>query len=272
MTPIETAPAQNTSRGCQTRREAHIARERRSMGCFRDVPAIVERLGPVTRVPGLGKGFRAISSKWLARWTSPKYAGLFEFGGSYGGAYLLRRALYMPWELTQVLDPEIVRTGWKTLQPVLNADNLVHEISSARGRVTALELQLYMRNMLLRDADWASMAHSVEVRVPFVDVQLFRSLAPFVGGRYPLSKQMIANAPDKPLPSVITQRKKTGFSIPTQQWIGDRVGSDRGLRGWARFLMDAFTTDLEQHDSGPSEMFSNRSETGQRAGNSDLLP
>jgi hypothetical protein len=40
MTPIETAPAQNTSRGCHTRREPHIARERRSMGCFRDVPAM----------------------------------------------------------------------------------------------------------------------------------------------------------------------------------------------------------------------------------------
>ena len=41
MTPIEIAPAQNTSRGCHFRREPHIARERRSMGYFRDMPAMI---------------------------------------------------------------------------------------------------------------------------------------------------------------------------------------------------------------------------------------
>ena len=42
-----------------------------------------------------------------------------------------------------------------------------------------LESSLYMRNQLLRDTDWASMAHSLEVRVPLVDVEL---LTPFDGG------------------------------------------------------------------------------------------
>ena len=44
------------------------------------------------------------------------------------------------------------------------------------GKVAVLESSLYMRNQLLRDTDWASMAHSLEVRVPLVDVKL---LEPF---------------------------------------------------------------------------------------------
>ena len=34
-----------------------------------------------------------------------------------------------------------------------------------------------MRNQLLRDSDWAAMAHSLEVRMPFVDKMLFDQLA-----------------------------------------------------------------------------------------------
>ena len=40
-----------------------------------------------------------------------------------------------------------------------------------------LESSLYMRNQLLRDTDWASMAHSLEVRVPLVDSKLLSQFA-----------------------------------------------------------------------------------------------
>jgi asparagine synthase (glutamine-hydrolysing) len=45
-----------------------------------------------------------------------------------------------------------------------------------------MESSLYMRNQLLRDTDWASMAHSLEVRVPLVDSKLLRSLVPITAG------------------------------------------------------------------------------------------
>ena len=48
------------------------------------------------------------------------------------------------------------------------------------GRIAALEASLYMRNQLLRDTDWASMAHSVEVRTPLVDAALLRQIAPLL--------------------------------------------------------------------------------------------
>ena len=40
-----------------------------------------------------------------------------------------------------------------------------------------MEAALYMRNQLLRDTDWASMAHSLEVRTPLVDAVLLQHVA-----------------------------------------------------------------------------------------------
>jgi asparagine synthase (glutamine-hydrolysing) len=37
-----------------------------------------------------------------------------------------------------------------------------------------------MRNQLLRDADWAGMAHGIEIRVPLVDLTLLRAIAPAI--------------------------------------------------------------------------------------------
>jgi asparagine synthase (glutamine-hydrolysing) len=44
----------------------------------------------------LGRLFRRVSAPLLKQLISPKYAGLLEYGGSYAGAYLLRRGLFMP--------------------------------------------------------------------------------------------------------------------------------------------------------------------------------
>jgi asparagine synthase (glutamine-hydrolysing) len=78
-----------------------------------------------------------------------------------------------------------------------------------------------MRNQLLRDSDWAGMAHSLEIRVPLVDVTLLRSLAPAIVRLQPgAGKAALAKAPSLPLADEIIQRAKTGFSVPTGSWIG----------------------------------------------------
>ena len=41
--------------------------------------------------------------------------------------------------------------------------------------VSLLESKIYMKNQLLRDTDWASMANSIEVRVPFVDYDFLKN-------------------------------------------------------------------------------------------------
>ena len=207
----------------------------------------ISKLVSVTRIPaafsGIGKMFRIFSAALLKRITSPKYASLFEYGGSYGGAYFLRRSLFMPWELPKILDPDMVREGWETLQPVIRMDDMAAPLSTAHAKISALELTRYMRNTLLRDADWAGMAHSLEIRVPLVDIDVFRTLAPYIVSKDENpSKQDMVTVPSNPLPNEVINRSKTGFSIPVNQWISSMGDSyrQRGLRGWARFVYDKF--------------------------------
>ena len=67
---------------------------------FREIPKWVGLIGLPSRVPGLGRAARALGQR-TGRWLglNPKAAGMLELGGTYAGAYLLRRGLFMPWEL-----------------------------------------------------------------------------------------------------------------------------------------------------------------------------
>ena len=84
-------------------------------------------------------------------------------------------------ELPEVMDPEIAREGLRRLKPLRRlAASLEPDPSSDIARVCVLESAHYMRNQLLRDADWAGMAHSLEIRVPLVDFTLLGALAPAI--------------------------------------------------------------------------------------------
>jgi asparagine synthase (glutamine-hydrolysing) len=80
-----------------------------------------------------------------------------------------------------------------------------------------------MRNQLLRDTDWASMAHGLEVRVPLVDAVLLRKIAPTVLAMTPQQaaspKAGLALSPSKPLPAGVVSRPKTGFTTPIAGWL-----------------------------------------------------
>ena len=177
--------------------------------------------------------------------TSPKYAGLLEYGGNYGGAYLLRRGMYMPWELPELLDGEMVREGWGALQTVARLEDTVRGIGTPHLKVSALESCWYMRNQLLRDTDWASMAHSLEIRVPLVDIPLLRGILPMLGGENPPTKRELGAAPATPLPAAVSLREKTGFSIPVREWAfgGEAAHGERGARGWAKRIYRCFVAE-----------------------------
>jgi asparagine synthase (glutamine-hydrolysing) len=207
---------------------------------FAQVPRVAARLG-ITRGFGMaGRMARRVVAPVVSVLTSPKYASLFEYGGTFAGAYLLRRALFLPWETTAILDPTTVAVGLDRLQVLRSLETTVSGLRNPRSRIAALELSWYMRNQLLRDADWAGMAHSLEIRLPLVDVQLFRALAPLMASDAYPTKLDFAGILPVPLPDQVLSRAKTGFTTPVRGWISspaDRSPGTRGLRGWARRVL-----------------------------------
>jgi asparagine synthase (glutamine-hydrolysing) len=206
---------------------------------FRQIPKLARCIRPFSMIPELGKTLRIISAPMLQNNISPKYASLFEYGGTYGGAYLLRRGLYMPWELPNFLDSNVIREGWATLQPILRLDEWTARVKSSHTKVLSMEMAFYMRNMLLRDSDWAGMAHSLEIRMPFVDIALFRALAPYLVSSTPPTKSDLVVASQYTLPDEVINRKKTGFTIPVTEWARDPSQSNdpSGLREWSKSVI-----------------------------------
>jgi asparagine synthase (glutamine-hydrolysing) len=214
---------------------------------FRQIPNLVRTVGALPIPRRASCALRAVSAPVLKRFTSPKYAGLLEYGADFGSAYLLRRGMFMPWELPDVLEPELVQSGWEKLRPDLYFSETHSLIRSAHARVVALELSGYMRNQLLRDSDWAGMAHSLEIRVPLVDIDLFRRLAPLLVSNIRLTKKDLGQSSRLPLPEPLLHRRKTGFSVPVREWllesntstdtaVAARSTEERGLRAWARLV------------------------------------
>jgi asparagine synthase (glutamine-hydrolysing) len=217
---------------------------------FVDLPRWRRRFGALAAIPGLGRLARLIlcaAAPGLVR-ANPKAAGVLEHAGSWPGAYLLRRGLYLPAELPALMDPDLAREGLRRLEPLRRiAGSMSPDPKSDVGRVCALESANYMRGQLLRDADWAGMAHSLEIRTPLVDVDLLRALAPLIPSLAPgLGKAALASAPSTPLPAEVTGRAKTGFGVPTGDWMAAAADQGAGRakvrkgaasRGWSQVVL-----------------------------------
>ncbi len=208
---------------------------------FRQIPSLVRALGWVPGGRAVGRALRRRLAPFSGLGFSPKAAGLLEYGGHFGDAYLLRRSLFMPWELEKelagLMPREMIRQGLKDLNAAGALEDCQRGIVGGKRKVAALEMSWYMRSQLLRDADWAGMAHGVEIRVPLVDPVLFEGLARGLGTDAGPDKQAMAAALQSPLPAAVLTRPKSGFFVPIRQWLeGHKDGptGDRGLRGWAK--------------------------------------
>ena len=98
------------------------------------------------------------------------------------------------------------------------------------NEISRLELRGYMTNTLLRDTDAMSMAHSLEVRVPFVDVKIVNFVLSLPGewkingGVRP--KPLLADAMSDLLPREFMNRPKMGFTLPFEKWLQGRLRSE----------------------------------------------
>jgi asparagine synthase (glutamine-hydrolysing) len=117
------------------------------------------------------------------------------------------------------------------------------------SRISRLDTKLYMCSQLLRDADAASMAHSLEVRVPFLDVELAEfayglpgasKIAPEGPEGMPRGKRVLVQAVKDLIPEWTYRRPKRGFSMPFGEW----------LRGPLRGLAEDVLADRSFRSSG----------------------
>jgi asparagine synthase (glutamine-hydrolysing) len=216
------------------------------------------RLGKLAAaVPGARALLKTPISYIADRTSRPKVKGIPALMGSLEGAYFLKRGLFLPDELPLLLGKQMAQEG---LERLGNAELGIEKVGAAdsAAAVCLLDASMYMRNQLLRDSDWASMAHSLELRTPLVDAALLEALKPyhfaFTGGR---GKRMLAGSPSKPLPQDVIHRTKTGFGVPMSKWLASAfertkweqqplsgVYSASWARRWAQLVMNSVAKGL----------------------------
>jgi asparagine synthase (glutamine-hydrolysing) len=161
--------------------------------------------------------------KAAAAWRSPK---------DFPHAYYFTRLLFTPSRIRRLLAPYFESEEYSSAREYPWRERM-RETARQAGlldsftSVSCFELQSYMVNTLLRDTDSASMASSLEVRVPFLDHRLVE----FVG-RLPKSvkytrdvpKSLLVEALSDLLPDEVVGQSKRTFTLPWDVWLRGPLG------------------------------------------------
>jgi asparagine synthase (glutamine-hydrolysing) len=109
--------------------------------------------------------------------------------------------------------------------------------------VTAMQyvdLFTWLRGDILVKADKMTMANSLELRVPFLDPEVFKVASTLpVGQRVTkeTTKYALRRALEQIVPPHVLNRRKLGFPVPTRHWLAE------GLHDWARQVIEESQTD-----------------------------
>jgi asparagine synthase (glutamine-hydrolysing) len=157
-----------------------------------------------------------------------KLAALIEGGSGIPHPYALTRTLFMPRQLRQLnlaRDGMDVNSGKAPLADIVKWAARFDPVN----RTSYLELRHYMANTLLRDSDVMSMAHGLELRVPFVDHKLAEFLFRIPGAsklKPGLPKWLLIEALQGLLPQQVVRRPKRGFTFPFELWLKKEMRQD----------------------------------------------
>jgi asparagine synthase (glutamine-hydrolysing) len=195
---------------------------------FRSVPRMERFANSFALLP---ENLRSLVSQLFVKFApsndkNRKLATFLRNGSGAVSAYFLSRMLFAPDLRERLLlerqDASDLPREEKLLADTLNRAQHLDPVN----RVSYLETRCYMLNTLLRDSDFMSMAHGLEVRVPLIDHQLAcRVLA--LPGEWKLDsatpKPLLVRALNGRLPAEIVHRRKRGFTLPFEHWLRDAL-------------------------------------------------
>jgi asparagine synthase (glutamine-hydrolysing) len=155
--------------------------------------------------------------------------------------YLYTRLLFTPQVIATQLEGDPANwkqlAWWQWFAEASNQSRLMDDFSG----VCWIESRSYLANTLLRDTDAMSMRHSLEVRVPFLDLRLFEYILALPesqkrGSARP--KELLISALGDLIPEEVVTQKKRTFTFPWENWLRGALGKRVavGLSDWPEIL------------------------------------
>jgi asparagine synthase (glutamine-hydrolysing) len=174
--------------------------------------------------PALGSLTGLLMSERLrARWRH-----FASSNGSFIEAYRVQRGFLLPEEVESIAGPALRDARWpeaveivRETERTLLAPIQPLSVERPQATVARLESRMYLASQLLRDLDVMSMAHALEVRVPFVDHELLGEVWPELALHPDLlrGKRLLSGTLERPLPPAVLNHPKQGFTLPFAQWM-----------------------------------------------------
>lgn len=121
--------------------------------------------------------------------------------------------------------------------------NPIYQLSSEYDPITTMQnvdIHTWLRGDILLKADRMTMAHSLELRVPFLDKEVFKiasSIHPSYKVTDTTTKYILRKAAEGIVPHHVLNRKKLGFPVPIRHWLKDE------MYDWAKNIIQ--TSDTE---------------------------
>jgi asparagine synthase (glutamine-hydrolysing) len=191
---------------------------------FRDLPRL-QRLLPAWRA--FPPGVRRKVVAWLDRQPgvqARKLADFLAYARDLHELASLRRRVLPETARLELLAPDARALAQRLGPNHPMLDDFALELAGADPFqiISAWEMRTYMTDVLLRDSDVFSLAHSLELRVPFVDLPLLGWLWPQpMRFKYHAhgTKRALADAVSDLVPAAIRGRRKQGFTFPLSHWM-----------------------------------------------------
>lgn len=177
-------------------------------------------IAPLWKLPGTVRRATAAAAGFSSDPRLDRISTLLRGAQPAQAAYLASRTLFSGRDIRKLTGAQIAADSAATKS---TGDD---ERLTLLQRVSLYETTGYMRNTLLRDSDVFSMAHSLELRVPFVDREVARiamSLPDSTKLRRGISKPILFEAMADLLPASLRTRPKRGFTLPFERWIREEL-------------------------------------------------
>lgn len=176
------------------------------------------------RLPGVVRALSAFAAESVRGVQGEKLRLLIRSDAPANGAYRASRMLFGDRQAAELLDDAQAPPAWKWQVSPLAKPGM-----SLLRQVSIEELTGYMRNTLLRDSDVFSMAHGLELRVPFLDpavVQVAAKAADSSKIRGDASKPLLVKSVEDLIPPELLARPKTGFTLPFEKWMRSDLSAE----------------------------------------------
>lgn len=157
---------------------------------------------------------------------SDKIAALLRSPRSgFQSSYPLSRRVLLDEQVARLLSGTTLPPD--ALQAIVSGQGTLFDDEHLLSRVSAAEMAGYMQNVLLRDTDQMSMAHALEVRVPFLDFELVEYVLALPDRfKDPVTpKKLLVDSLGELLPAEIVNRPKMGFTFPWKHWMKNEMRS-----------------------------------------------